>query len=52
MRIRNDGVGSPREVLEDGRPGHNGVPGMREHASQIGGKLEIGREPEPVQRLS
>lgn len=41
LRIRDDGKGIPREVLEEGRSGHYGLPGMRERASQIGGKLEI-----------
>ncbi len=29
------------EILEEGRPGHYGLPGMRERAKQIGAKLEI-----------
>jgi signal transduction histidine kinase/ligand-binding sensor domain-containing protein len=41
LRIRDDGEGIPPEVLEDGRPGHYGVPGMRERAKQMGGKLDI-----------
>lgn len=41
LRIRDDGSGIPPEILEQGRPGHYGVPGMRERAKQIGGKLEI-----------
>jgi signal transduction histidine kinase len=41
LRIRDDGEGIPSEVLEQGRPGHYGVPGMRERARQIGGKLDI-----------
>ena len=41
LRIRDDGVGMPSEILEGGRPGHYGLPGMRERARQIGGKLEI-----------
>ena len=31
----------PPEILEQGRPGHYGVRGMRERAKQIGGKLDI-----------
>jgi signal transduction histidine kinase len=41
LRIRDDGQGIPPEILEEGRPGHYGLPGMRERARQIGGKLDI-----------
>ena len=41
LRIRDDGEGIPPEILEEGRPGHYGLPGMRERAKQIGGKLDI-----------
>ncbi len=41
LRIRDDGAGIPPEVLEQGRPDHYGVLGMRERAKQIGGKLDI-----------
>ncbi|HEX6896842.1 MAG TPA: two-component regulator propeller domain-containing protein [Bryobacteraceae bacterium] len=41
LRVRDDGKGIPAEILEEGRPGHYGLPGMRERAKQIGGKLEI-----------
>jgi len=41
LRIRDDGEGIPAEIVEKGRPGHYGVPGMRERAKQIGGKLDI-----------
>jgi signal transduction histidine kinase len=41
VRVRDDGKGIPPELLGVGRPGHYGVPGMRERARQIGGKLEI-----------
>ena len=41
VRIRDDGMGIPPEVLEEGRYGHYGLPGMRERTTQIGGKLEI-----------
>jgi signal transduction histidine kinase/ligand-binding sensor domain-containing protein len=41
LRIRDDGEGIPPEILAEGRPGHYGIPGMRERAKQIGGKLDI-----------
>src|SRR5262249_40066288 len=41
LRIRDNGEGIPAGILEEGRPGHYGLPGMRERASQIGGKFEI-----------
>lgn len=41
LRIRDDGQGILTEVLEEGRPGHYGLSGMRERAQQIGAKLEI-----------
>jgi signal transduction histidine kinase/ligand-binding sensor domain-containing protein len=41
LRIRDDGVGIPTEILEEGRPGHYGLPGMQERAKEIGGKLVI-----------
>ena len=41
LRIRDDGEGIPPEFLTEGRPGHYGMPGMRERAKQIGGKLDI-----------
>jgi ligand-binding sensor domain-containing protein len=39
--IRDDGKGIPADILEEGRAGHFGLPGMRERARQIGGKFEI-----------
>src|SRR5215472_2189570 len=41
LRIRDDGQGIPTQILEEGRPGHYGLSGMRERAKQIGGKLEL-----------
>jgi signal transduction histidine kinase len=41
LRIRDDGQGIAAEVLEEGRAGHYGLPGMRERAKQIGAKLTI-----------
>ena len=34
-------TGIPKEMLERGRPGHYGLPGMRERARQIGAKLTV-----------
>ena len=41
LRIRDDGKGIPAEILEQGRPGHYGLSGMRERATQIGADLII-----------
>ena len=41
LRIRDDGAGIPPAILEEGRPGHYGLPGMRERARQIGAKFTI-----------
>jgi signal transduction histidine kinase/ligand-binding sensor domain-containing protein len=41
VRIRDDGQGIAPAILEEGRPGHYGLPGMRERAGQIGAKLSI-----------
>jgi len=41
LRIRDDGQGIAAAILEEGRPGHYGLPGMRERAKQIGAKLTI-----------
>jgi ligand-binding sensor domain-containing protein/signal transduction histidine kinase len=41
MRIRDDGAGIPPAVLEEGRPGHYGLPGMRERARQVCTELTI-----------
>ena len=39
LRIRDDGKGIDRKVLEDGIPGHWGLPGIRERAKRIGARL-------------
>jgi signal transduction histidine kinase len=45
LRIRDDGKGIPPDVLSgDGRQGHYGLPGMRERAKLVGGKLAIWTE--------
>jgi signal transduction histidine kinase len=41
VRIRDDGEGIAPAILEDGRPGHYGLPGMRERAAEIGAQLDI-----------
>jgi signal transduction histidine kinase len=41
LRIRDDGEGIAPAILKDGRPGHYGLPGMRERAAEIGAKLDI-----------
>jgi hypothetical protein len=41
LRVRGDGDGIPTQILEEGRPGHYSLSGMRERANQIGGKLEL-----------
>jgi signal transduction histidine kinase/ligand-binding sensor domain-containing protein len=45
LRVRDDGKGIPSDVLGgDGREGHYGLPGMRERAALVGGKLTIWTE--------
>jgi signal transduction histidine kinase len=46
LRIRDDGEGIPAEVLDQGRAGHFGLPGIRERASQIGAELTIWSRPD------
>ena len=42
LRVRDDGTGIDSKVLQQGkRDGHWGLPGMRERAEQLGGKLKI-----------
>jgi signal transduction histidine kinase len=41
LRIRDDGKGIDSEIVAEGRAGHFGVPGMRERAGRIGGKLDV-----------
>ena len=41
LRIRDDGEGIPTQILEEGRPGHYGLSGIRERAKQVGGKLDF-----------
>jgi len=45
LRIRDDGKGMDSKVLQDsGRPGHWGLPGIRERAKRIGARLEFWSE--------
>jgi signal transduction histidine kinase len=46
MRVRDDGRGIDAEVLKSGRPGHWGLPGMRERARNIRATLEVWSRPE------
>lgn len=41
LRIRDDGKGIDPEIAAEGRAGHYGVPGMRERARRIGGRLDV-----------
>lgn len=41
LRLRDDGVGIPPEVLAAGRRGHWGLAGMRERAACLGARLRI-----------
>src|SRR5262249_48936623 len=45
LRIRDDGIGIDRKVLEEGaRAGHWGLPGVRERAKQLGARLDFWTE--------
>jgi signal transduction histidine kinase/ligand-binding sensor domain-containing protein len=44
LRIRDDGKGIDPEIVAEGRAGHYGVPGMRERARRIGGRLDVWTE--------
>jgi signal transduction histidine kinase len=47
LRVRDDGRGIDREILEDGgRPDHFGLQGMRERADKIGARLQFWSRPE------
>lgn len=39
--VRDDGCGIDPHVVQSGRVGHWGLPGMRERAERIGGKLHV-----------
>jgi ligand-binding sensor domain-containing protein/signal transduction histidine kinase len=45
LRIRDDGKGIDRNILEEGaRAGHWGLPGIRERSKRIGGRFDIWSE--------
>jgi signal transduction histidine kinase len=45
LRVRDDGKGMDPQLLKEGRrPGHWGLPGVRERAQQIGAKLDVWSE--------
>ena len=45
VRVRDDGKGvDPQVLVEGGRSGHWGLPGIRERAQQIGAKLDLWSE--------
>jgi signal transduction histidine kinase len=44
LRVRDDGKGIDPAIAAGGRGGHYGVPGMRERAKRIGGKLDVWAE--------
>jgi len=44
IRVRDDGKGIDPTVLSGGRGGHYGLPGMRERAEVVGGKLAVWSE--------
>ena len=41
LTVRDDGCGMDPRVVQGGRPGHWGLPGMRERAETIGAKLQL-----------
>ncbi len=46
VRVRDNGCGIDREILDSGRKGHWGLSGMRERAQNIGGQLSIWSSPD------
>jgi signal transduction histidine kinase len=41
LRVRDDGKGIDEDTMQRQRPGHFGLPGMRERAEIVGGHLEV-----------
>ena len=44
LQVRDDGKGIDRAVAADERRGHFGLPGMRERAELVGGRLDVWSE--------
>jgi signal transduction histidine kinase len=44
LQVRDDGKGIDRAILTDQRLGHFGLPGMRERAELVGGRLDVWSE--------
>jgi signal transduction histidine kinase/ligand-binding sensor domain-containing protein len=45
IRVRDDGIGVDAQILAQGqRPGHWGLPGMRERSERLGGQLNVWSE--------
>jgi signal transduction histidine kinase len=45
IRVRDDGIGVDTQILARGqRPGHWGLPGMRERSKSFGGRLDVWSE--------
>jgi nitrate/nitrite-specific signal transduction histidine kinase len=45
LRVRDDGRGIEADVLQDGRPGHWGLVGIRERATKIRAHLDLWSKP-------
>src|SRR5262249_3405936 len=45
VRVRDDGNGIDPAMIDEERPGHFGLRGMRERAELIGGRLAVGGKP-------
>jgi signal transduction histidine kinase len=43
--VRDDGAGMEPKTMKSGKPGHWGLPGMRERAQKIGGDINIRSRP-------
>lgn len=45
LRVRDDGCGMDETLLNNGRPGHWGLAGIRERAGTLGGRLSVWSRP-------
>ena len=45
LRVRDDGCGMDQTILDNGRPGHWGLAGIRERAYNIGSRFNIWSKP-------